>query len=208
MQYAQTPRDSLEHLSYMPVFDTGLGQYMEAAMLAMNAMDDGGGADTKQSEGMPGSEQSVPRQPSSMNTVSTAVVTQVSPQISPVMTQQQSSPGATVGANPMQFMPGGLSADTAISPFGNYADPAMPGSTPGISPYQPYTYDRAGGGYVPIDPVTGQPITGGYLESSGGQYSPVRVGGSTMQDLPWIPIALVGGGIALALFLSKRKVKR
>lgn len=212
MQYAQTPRDSLEHLSYMPVFDTGLGQYMEAAMLAMNAYEDsqenggsGGGADTKQSEGMPGSEQSVPRQPSSMNTVSTAVVTQISPQISPVMTQQQSSPGATVGANPMQFMPGGLSADTAISPFGNYADPAMPGSTPGISPYQPYSYDPAGGGYVPIDPVTGQPITTGYLESSGGQYSPVRIGQASMTDMPWIPIALVGGGIALALFLGTRK---
>jgi hypothetical protein len=122
------------------------------------------------------------------------------------MTQQQSSPGATVGANPMQFMPGGLSADTAISPFGNYADPAMPGSTPGISPYQPYTYGA--GGYVPIDPVTGQPITSGYLDSSGGQYSPVSVGGSTMQDLPWIPIALVGGGIALALFLGMQKRKR
>jgi hypothetical protein len=204
MQYAQTPRDSLEHLSYMPVFDTGLGQYMEAAMLAMNAMDDGGGADTKQSEGMPGSEQSVPRQPSSMNTVSTAVVTQISPQISPVMTQQQSSPGATVGANPMQFMPGGLSADTAISPYGNYADPAMPGSTPGISPYQPYSYDPYSG-YVPIDPVTGQPITGGYLPAGGNIYSQPSAIGGAVQDLPWIPLALVGGGIALAFFLTKRK---
>jgi len=140
-----------------------------------------------------------------LTTVSTAVVTQISPQISPVMTQQQSSPGATVGANPMQFMPGGLSADQAITPYGSPAAPGSPGSTTGISPYQPYTTDPRTGEYVAIDPRTGQPITTGYLESSGGQYSPVSVGQSRMTEIPWIPIAIVGGVAALAFLIPKRR---
>ncbi len=212
MNFAQRPVDDLAMLSWMPEFDTGqnLGQWAAAAMMAYEAYQenqDEGGTSTDQSEGMPGSRTdnpSVPRQPSALTTVSTAVVTQISPQISPVMTQQQSSPGATVGANPMQFMPGGLSADQAITPYGSPAAPGMPGSTTGISPYQPYTRDPATGEYVPIDPATGQPITSGYLQA-GGQYSPVRIGQASMTDIPWIPIAIVGGAVGLAFFLRKRK---
>lgn len=214
MHYPQTNRDALQHLSELPYFETpgdgGLGQYMEAAMLAMEAYEgsqegEGGGADTNTSEGMPGSNQSAPRQPSALTTVSTAIVTQVSPQISPVMTQQQSSPGATVGANPMQFMPGGLSADQAITPYGGYGAEGFPTNQPGISPLQPYTMDPRTGEYIPIDPRTGQPLTGGFTAPGGGQYSPVSVGGASMTDIPWIPIALVGGVVALAFFLPKRK---
>jgi len=216
MHYAPQPGNALGHLSYLPEFDApGLGQWGELAKFAIggakqaydNSQDDTT-ANTDQSAGMPGSRssnKSVPRQPSALSTISTAVVTQVSPQISPVMTQQQSSPGATVGANPTQFMPGGLSADQAISPYGGYAAPGMPGASPGISPFQPYTRDPRSGGYTAIDPRTGQPINAGYLDSSGGQYSPVSVGGASMTDIPWIPIAIVGGGVALALFLRKRK---
>jgi hypothetical protein len=58
---------------------------------------------------------------------------------------------------------------------------------------------------VPIDPVTGQPITGGYLPAGGNIYSQPSAIGGAVQDLPWIPLALVGGGIALAFFLTKRK---
>jgi len=213
MHYPQTNADALSYLSDLPYFDKpgdGLGQYMEAAMLAMQAMEsqnDEGGANTNTSEGMPGGNQSVPRQPSSLTTVSTAIVTQVSPQISPVMTMQQSSPGATVGANPMQFMPGGLSADQAITPSGGYAAPGFPTNQTGISPYQPYTMDPRTGQYVPMDPMTGQPITQAYTTTmpGGGQYSPVSVGGSRMTDIPWIPIAIVGGVAALAFLLPKRK---
>lgn len=42
--------------------------------------------------------------------VPTAISTQVSPQISPVLAQQQASPGAAVSADPVQSMPGGVSA--------------------------------------------------------------------------------------------------
>lgn len=216
MNFAPRARDPLQHLSYMDVWDTdfaaphpiaGLGQYGELLSMGMEAMSKGGdsSANTSQSEGMPGSNQSVPRQPSALSTISTAVVTQVSPQISPVMTQQQSSPGATVGANPMQFMPGGLSADQGMSPFGNFGAPGYPTNQGGISPMQPYTMDPRTGEYVPMDPRTGQPIQSGFLDSSGGQYSPVSVGGSSMTDIPWIPIAIVGGGVVLALLLKKRK---
>jgi len=220
MNFAQRPIDNLAMLSWMPAFDTGqnlgqdLGQYgglwefaAEGAMEAYASSQEDEGTNTDQSEGMPGSRtsnKSVPRQPSALTTVSTAVVTQVSPQISPVMTQQQSSPGATVGASPMQFMPGGLSADQAITPYGSAGAPGYPTNQAGISPYQPYTMDPATGQYVPIDPTTGQPITTGYLQS-GGQYSPVRVGAASMTDIPWIPIAIIGAGVGLAFFLRKRK---
>jgi hypothetical protein len=209
MHYPQTNRDALNHLSQLPYFEspeTGMGQYMEAAMMAMEAMDGGsGGANTNTGEGMPGGNQSVPRQPSANATVSSAVVTQVSPQISPVMTQQQSSPGATVGANPMQFMPGGLSADQAMTPYGNQGAPGFPTNQPGISPYQPYGMDPRTGGYMAIDPMTGQPISTSYSAPGGGGYSPVSVGGSSMQNLPWIPIAIVGGAVGLALLLKKKR---
>jgi hypothetical protein len=84
----------------MPAFDTGqnLGQYAEAAMAAYSMYEQSQeeeGTSTDQSEGMPGSKTnnpSVPRQPSALTTVSTAVVTSISPQISPVMTMMQSSP--------------------------------------------------------------------------------------------------------------------
>ncbi|NIT36960.1 MAG: hypothetical protein GTN49_10765 [candidate division Zixibacteria bacterium] len=207
MHYAQTPRDALEHLSELPYFDRPggrqLGQWMEMAGAFMEGL-----ANTDQSAGMPGSREenkSVPRQPSALTTVSTAVVTQVSPQISPVMSQQQSSPGATVGANPTQFMPGGLSADQAITPYGSPGMPGYPTNQAGISPYQPYTMDPATGQYVPIDPATGQAITSGFVQPGGGQYSPVSVGGASMTDIPWIPIAIVGGVVGLALLWPKRK---
>lgn len=215
MLYPTTNRDALAHLSELPYFDKPgqLGQWTEAALMAYKAysqsQDEGGGgegaANTSQSEGMPGSNQSAPRQPSALSTVSTAVVTQVSPQISPVMTQQQSSPGATVGANPTQFMPGGLSADQAMTPYGNYGMPGFPTNQPGISPMQPYTMDPRTGEYVPIDPMTGQPIQTSYVQPGGGQYSPVSVGGASMTDFPWIPVAVVGGVVAIAFLWPKRK---
>ncbi len=212
MNFNQRPVDDLAHLSYMPAFDTGqnLGQYMEAAMLAMSAYESSQeeeGTSTDQSAGMPGSKSSnpsVPRQPSALTTVSTAVVTSISPQISPVMSMIQSSPGSMVDANPMQFMPGGISADQAITPYGSPSAPGVPGATEGISPYQPYTVDPQTGQYVPIDPMTGQPITSSYLQA-GGHYSPVRFGAASMTDIPWIPIASVGGAVGLAFFLRKRK---
>jgi hypothetical protein len=40
---------------------------------------------------------------------------------------------------------------------------------------------------------------------AGGQYSPVRIGAASMTDIPWIPIAIVGGAVGLAFFLRKRK---
>jgi len=217
MHYPQTNTDALKHLSELPYFDApGMGQWTELAKFAVggakqayeNSQNREGAATTDQSGGMPGSRSSnpsAPRQPSALSTISTAVVTQVSPQISPVMTQQQSSPGATVGANPTQFMPGGLSADQAITPSGNWGAPGFPTNQAGVSPMSPYTMDPRTGQMIPIDPRTGQALRGGYLESSGGQYSPVSVGGSRMTDIPWIPIAIVGGAVGLAFMLKKRR---
>ena len=53
-----------------------------------------------------------PPPPAPVITVSPAIQTQVSPQISPVMTQQQASPGASVQAQPIST-PGGQQAATA-----------------------------------------------------------------------------------------------
>lgn len=226
MHYPQQATDSLATLSELPYFlpvgrsspsgprRQGLGQAGLALPAFVGSMartilggTTEGAADTDQSAGMPGSRatnKSAPRQPQSLSTVSTAVVTQVSPQISPVMTQQQSSPGATVGADPTQFMPGGLSAEQAITPYGGYGMPGFPTNTPGISPMQPYTYG-AGGQPVAIDPGTGRPITGGYVTPARGALTaPVNIGAATA-GIPWLPIALIGGVAALAFFLPRRK---
>lgn len=227
MHYPQQVHDSIAALSELPYFlsvdrssppsrPRGLGQ----AGLSLPAFVGGmarsiltgtteGAADTEQSVGMPGSRtanKSAPRQPQALSTVSTAVVTQVSPQISPVMTQQQSSPGATVGADPTQFMPGGLSAETAMTPYGGYGMPGFPSNQSGISPMQPYTYG-AGGRAVAIDPSTGQPITGGYVPARGALTAPVSIGAATA-GLPWLPLALIGGVAALAFLLPRAKKKK
>ena len=221
MHYATMNRDPLSHLSELPYFDLaverpGLGQWgmlAAGALQAYTASQQEGEADTDQSAGMPGSRssnKSVPRQPSALSTVSTAVVTQVSPQISPVMTQTQSSPGATVDANPTQFMPGGLSAEQAITPYGSAGMPGFPTNTAGISPYQPYTMDPMTGGYVPINPATGQPIRTGFLdvrEQAPAVTAPVTIGPARMTDVPWIPIAIVGGVLAVAMLWPRRRRK-
>lgn len=215
MQFAQARHDPLAYLSDLPYYDTNtLGQWQAAAAaMAMEAYkesqkdDDGGatGTGTPGGTGMPGDEPSVPRQPSSLTTVSPTFQTQISPQISPVMTQQMASPGASVGANPMQYMPGGMSAETGITPYGNFAAPGMPGTTPGISPMQPYTIDPNTGAYVPLGTGAGQydPVT---MSTQRTLASPVSVGGGQrMTDIPWVPIAIIGGGVALALMFGQRK---
>lgn len=215
MHFAQTQHDPLAHLSDLPYYDNNtLGQWQAAAAaMAMDAYqesqkeDEGGatGTSTPGGTGMPGDEPSVPRQPSSVATVSPTFQTSISPMISPVMTQQMASPGASVGANPMQYMPGGMSAETGMSPYGNFAAPGMPGAIPGISPMQPYDIDPMTGAYRPYGSGPGQydPTT---MTTTRTQASPVSVGGGQrMTDIPWIPIAIVGGGVALALMFGKRR---
>lgn len=180
---------------------------MSAASAAMDSRkSEGGGgtaAETEQNAGMPGSNASVPRQPSAMTTVSPTIQAQISPQISPVMTQQQSSPGASVSANPMQYMPGGQTAEgggttgAPLSPYGNYAAPGFP-SGPGA----PYPYSP--GMQYSIDPVTGMPVPSNYY-SQGGYGSPVTVGAASMQDLPWTAIAIAGAAAVGAVFLFGKK---
>jgi hypothetical protein len=135
---------------------------------------------------LPGTEQGVPRQPGATTTVSPAIQAQISPQISPTMVQQQDSPGATVGSSPQQYMPGGLAAETGVSPYGGYGAPGYPGVSPGISPYQPYA--GAPGAYYPVG-ATSPSIT---------QQGPSLP--------PWLlPVALVGGAVGLAIFMRRKK---
>ena len=171
----------------------------------------GGATQTEQNPGMPGTNPSAPRQPSSMTTVSPTIQASISPQISPTMSQVQSSPGASISAAPMQYMPGGQSArgggtTDGVSPWGNYAAPGMPSGPPGV-------YPAGGSGFSPMSPYTLDPMTGQYVPLSstyiqpGGYGSPVHVGGSSMTDIPWIPIALIAGGGALIFYLTKRRRK-
>lgn len=193
----------------------GLGQYAAAAMMAAQAYQesqkDDGGTETEQNPGMPGREQSSPRQPSAVTTISPTIQASISPQISPVMNQVQSSPGTSISANPMQYMPGGMRGSgggSAVSPYGNYAAPGMPSGLPG----QPY-----GEGFPPQMPYTFDPMTGTYrampadqyaptsYTQAGGAGSPISIGESRMMDIPWMPIAIVGGVAALAFLWPKRK---
>lgn len=143
--------------------------------------------------GMPGTEPSVPRQPAAVTTVSPAIQTQVSPQISPTMVQQQSSPGATVGASPQQYMPGGMQADRGVSPAGHWAPPGLPGTQPGIDPLQPYT--GVPGAYAPI---TGPMPTIPQVTRQGPRGLP-----------QWLlPAALVGGAALIAVMTRRRRGAR
>jgi len=186
---------------------------MSAASSYMKSRDEGGegAAETEQSEGMPGREQSSPRQPSAVTTVSPTIQASISPMISPVMSQVQSSPGTSIGANPMQYMPGGMTAEgggSAVSPYGNYAAPGMPSGMPGqpsgsgFQPQMPYTLDPATGQYRPLSAQEFMART-----TAGGAGSPVTVGTSAFTEIPWIPIAIVGGVAALALLWPRRQRK-
>lgn len=83
-------------------------------------------------------------------TVSPAIQTQISPQISPVFQQTQSSPGASQSAAPSMISRGGQSADTgAPSPFSpgikrRYPQSPRPGPTyTAPSPYYPPRHQQA-----------------------------------------------------------------
>ena len=172
-----------------------------AAQAAMESRKVGGSGatETEQNPGMPGREPSAPRQPSAVTTVSPTIQAQISPQISPVMTQIQSSPGATVGADPYQYMPGGLAAEHAVSPYGNWAAPGIPSGMPGTP---------AGPGISPMQPFTMDPRTGNFVPTAAPLHAPVTVGEARMTDIPWLPIAIVGGGIALAMMLPRMRRRR
>ena len=208
MHYAQTTRDPLAHLS-----EQGIGFWQAAAAVAAERlMDrtksgqpgvDTGGASGARGADLPGTEQSSPRQPSAVTTVSPAIQASISPQISPTMVQQQSSPGATVGASPVQYMPGGLQADTGVTPAGSYGMPGFPEVSPGVRPQQPYQFDPSTGYYMPSPMPAAFP--GSQYMQPGGAGSPVSIGPARMTDIPWLPIALVGGGIAVAMLLRNRR---
>lgn len=167
-----------------------LGQWESLIPIAGKLLmgpDEGTDTNPQAGTGLPGTEQSVPRQPGAVTTVSPAIQAQISPQISPTMVQQQDSPGATVGSSPQQYMPGGLAADTGVTPYGGYGAPGYPGVSPGISPYQPYS--GYPGAYYPVS----APSMPSIVQQPAGLPS-------------WLlPVAVVGGGIGLALMLKGRK---
>lgn len=183
-----------------------------AAQAAMESRKEGGdgAAETEQNAGMPGREASSPRQPSAVTTVSPSIQASISPMISPVMSQVQSSPGSSISANPMQYMPGGMSAEgggSAVSPYGNYAAPGIPSGLPG----QPY-----GSGFPPQMPYTLDPMTGTYRALSPQEYvtrsaasgSPVTIGPAAMTEIPWLPLAAIAAVGLGAMFFMQRPRKR
>ncbi len=128
-----------------------------------------------------------PRQGPGPVTVSPAIQTQVSPQISPVMTMQQSSPGAQVSASPQQR---GGAGQTALP--GGPAFPPVPGAYPGPD-YGDYA--RPVGRGVAFPEAFPEP------------FSPtVRVGESQTAQLMKTGLLAIGviGGIAL---LNKNRKK-
>lgn len=119
--------------------------------------------------------------------VSPAIQTRISPQISPTMTQIQSSPGAGVMAAPQQYMPGGQAATT---PFG------VPGAEGGMLPMQPQPY--------------GAPMPYGAAPSP---YMPGAVPGALqptrgLAGINWTPIAVAGIAAIAAMAILRRPRKR
>lgn len=117
--------------------------------------------------------------------VSPTLQTRISPQISPAMTQIQSSPGAGVMAAPQQYMPGG---QTATTPMATAPGSVLPSSQPqyGYSP-QPY------GAPVPYMGPGGVPTA---LQPTRG-----------LAGINWTPVIIAGvaGVVALSVFGRRRK---
>lgn len=113
--------------------------------------------------------------------VSPTLQTRISPQISPTMTQIQSSPGAGVMAAPQQVMPGGMTAST---PFGVPGEPGAP------APMQPQY------GYSPAP----SPFPAGAVP---GALQPTR----GLQGINWTPIIVAGvvAVAALGIFGQRRR---
>jgi len=185
-----------------PLSSQSLGQWAAAAMLAADALssDDSSGTQTDAAAdpNMPGGNPSVPRQPSAVTTVSPAIQVAVSPQISPTMVMQQDSPGASVGASPMQYMPGGQSADTGTTMPGNWGAPGMPGTSDGVNPLQPYGRDPNTGYAFPYGDGPGQYSFPDVLQQSPSPWAGLAA-------FPWTPLVLVGGGLAALYIFTKRK---
>lgn len=164
-----------------------------------------GASQTEQNPGMPGANASAPRQPSAVTTVSPTIQTAINPQISPVMTQLQDSAGATVGANPTQYMPGGMKGEgggAGVSPYGNYAAPGIPSGMPG----QPY-----GSGFSPLSPYSLDPYAMRYeaVPYPTAQYTQPGGVGTAMAGLPWTALAIVGVAAVGGVYLlgKKRRVR-
>ena len=184
-----------------PLSSQSLGQWAAAAMMAAEYMSEDNGAtqtDAAADPNMPGGNPSVPRQPSAVTTVSPAIQTTISPQISPTMVQQQDSPGASVGASPMQYMPGGQSADTGTTMPGNWGAPGMPGTTDGVNPLQPYGRDPYSGEAYAYGPGPGQVPYPDVMQASPSPWAGLAA-------FPWTPLVLVGGGLAAMWMFTKRK---
>lgn len=119
--------------------------------------------------------------------VSPAIQTRISPQISPTMTQIQSSPGAGVMAAPQQYMPGGQTAVTPMgvpgAEYGGYGSPLSPYGAP-TSPYGMPPSPYAPGAM----PTALQPTRG-------------------LAGINWTPIVIAGvaGIVALGIFGRRRK---
>ncbi len=136
--------------------------------------------------------------------VSPVFQTQISPQISPVFQQTQSSPGATQAATATQYMPGGMYGEGGSAP----SAPPVGANTHGYGPSFPDygsnpPYKPGGLPVSPLDPVHLTDIR--HMPTAGGEIAKIN------QSLPfnWTPVYIIGGltaaGLLVFAFMNKRK---
>lgn len=124
--------------------DKGLGiDLIDMAARAAGAFFGPKGEAPPGAPGPPGAGPGAPSVPGGGTQVSPTIQTRISPQISPVMTQMQASPGAAVQAAPTMY-PGG--PQTATVPMGVPGMPLPPMGPPQTVPQYGYSPQPAGPG--------------------------------------------------------------
>jgi len=180
-----------------------LGQYVEAAAALYSAYE-GSEQGSDAPSGGPsagGPTTGMPMPGSTATAVSPTFQTQISPQISPVFSQMQASPGATQAATTTQYQPGGMSAEGG----GAVAAPAP------MSPYGPSFPDFGSTGPTKYG---GLPVSA--LDPV--QFTDIRefpTAGSLIRDIResepfnWTPVYWLGGaalvGVMALAFMKQRK---
>lgn len=178
-----------------------LGQYAEAAMELWSAYKGGDVQPGGPSGPVPTGSTTGMQQPGATSTaVSPVIQTAISPQISPVFSQMQASPGGVQAGTTTQYQPGGMFAEGGSAP-----------SAPPISPY---------GASFPDFGSSGPTKYGGLPVSSLDpvQFTDIRefpTAGTLIRDIRssqpfnWTPVYWIGGVALVGAFaLTFMKQKR
>lgn len=171
-----------------------MGQYAELIGVAADYFTKGGGGGAPSGGPAPTGSTTGMQQPGAGSTVISPVIqTRISPQISPVFSQMQSSPGGVQAGTTTQYSPGGMYAEGGSAP--------IPGALPARD-YAPPPVKVGGFPISTLDPLSLTPISA--IPTAGTLIRDIR----ESEPFNWTPVYWVGGAALVAVvaltFVKKR----